>query len=149
MVHGFPILIGGLDDKPLIRSMRETESWFHDVDKKRLHSLPDTSAHLVTVWLTCKKEKKTPTDIHPRHQRLTTSLHSLEKGSFVSPGWEDLATSLPILQEEDEGNLLEIMLEELNFKFATAGPLSIDGQVLSAGAFPDRRSSHQCLLCWQ
>jgi hypothetical protein len=59
VVHGFPILFGGLEEEPLIRSMREIESWFHDVDKKRLHSLPDTSAHLVTDWLTCNKDKKT------------------------------------------------------------------------------------------
>jgi hypothetical protein len=118
VVHGFPVLVGGLEDEPLIRSMREIECWFHDVDKKRLHSLPDTSAHFVTDWLTCKKDKQTATDIHPRPLRLPTSLHSLEKGSFLSPGWEDLATSLPILQEEDEGNFLGIMLEEINSKFA-------------------------------
>ncbi len=118
VVHGFPIIIGGLEDETLIRSMREVERCFHDIYKKRQHSLPDTSSYLVTDWLTCKKDKKTAADIHPRSLRLPTSLHSLEKGTFVSPGWEDLATSLPILQEEDEGNFLGIMLEELNSKFA-------------------------------
>ncbi|MFN9909348.1 MAG: hypothetical protein ACK56F_25070, partial [bacterium] len=72
VVHGFPVLVGGLEDEPLIRSMREIECWFHDVDKKRLHSLPDTSAHFVTDWLTCKKDKQTATDIHPRPLRLPT-----------------------------------------------------------------------------
>jgi hypothetical protein len=40
VVHGFPILIGGLEDEPLIRSMREIECWFHDVDKKDCTPFP-------------------------------------------------------------------------------------------------------------
>jgi hypothetical protein len=56
------------------------------------------------------------TDMHPHPLRLPHCLHSLEKGTFVSPGWEDMATSLPTLQEEEEKKLLGIMLEELKEK---------------------------------
>ncbi len=127
VVHGFPILVRGLDDETLIRSMLEIELWLSDCDKRRIHSLPSTSEHFITEWLRSNKEHTdTPThsntsyatDTHPHPLRLPHSLHSLEKGTFVSPGWEDIATSLPTLQEEEEKKLLGIMLEELNEKFA-------------------------------
>ncbi len=44
--------------------------------------------------------------------------HSSDNSSFVSPGWEDLPGSLPVLGEEDKRSFLQVMLEELNSKFA-------------------------------
>ena len=46
------------------------------------------------------------------------SFFSLDKGVFTSPGWEDVATHLPTLKEEDEKSFLETMLEELKNTFA-------------------------------
>ncbi len=50
--------------------------------------------------------------------KLPSSLHSPDSVTFVSPGWEDLSRSLPALVEGDEQSFLEVMLEELNVKFA-------------------------------
>ncbi len=91
--------------------------------------LPTRAAHLLLSTLrTNKKQPSTTathsntahaeTDIHPHPLILPHSLHSLEKETFVGPGWEDMATCLPALQEEEEKKLLGIMLEELNEKFA-------------------------------
>ncbi len=126
IVHGFPVLIGGLDDESVIRSILEIELWLSDSDKRRMHSLPNTSAHYISEWLKTGTDGTSASasaslpasDIHPRPLKLPNSLHSLEKGTYVSPGWEDLATCLPALQEEDEKNLLGVIIEELNEKFA-------------------------------
>jgi hypothetical protein len=50
--------------------------------------------------------------------RMPSPLHSSDSCAFVSPGWEDLPRSLPTLGEEDEQSFLNIMLNELNNKFA-------------------------------
>jgi hypothetical protein len=123
IVHGFPVLIGGLDDESVVRSILEIELWLADSDKRRMHSLPNTSAHYISEWLRTNKsdsgsDSDSATDIHPHPLKLPNSLHSLEKGTYVSPGWEDLATCLPALQEEDEKKLLGVLIEELNEKFA-------------------------------
>jgi hypothetical protein len=122
IVHGFPVLIGGLDDESVIRSILEIELWLSDSDKRRMHSLPNTSAHYISEWLKTGTDgtsaSASASDIHPRPLKLPNSLHSLEKATYVSPGWEDLATCLPALQEEDEKNLLGVIIEELNEKFA-------------------------------
>jgi hypothetical protein len=125
VVHGFPVLVRGLEDETIIRSMLEIELWLSDCDKRRIHSLPSTSEHFITEWLRTNKMQtdtdistSAATDTHPHPLRLPHSLHSLEKGTFISPGWEDMATSLPTLQEEDEKKFLGILLEELNEKFA-------------------------------
>jgi len=39
VVHGFPILIRGLDNETVIRSMLEIELWLSDCDKRRTHSI--------------------------------------------------------------------------------------------------------------
>ncbi len=150
VVHGFPILVRGLDDETLIRSMLEIELWLSDCDKRRIHSLPSTSEHFISEWLRSNKEHTdTPThsstsyatDTHPHPLRLPHSLHSLEKGTFVSPGWEDMATSLPTLQEEEEKKL-GIMLEELNEKFALQLDLepSMDRSSQSASDYRESNS---------
>jgi hypothetical protein len=114
-VHGFPVLIGGLDDESVIRSILEIELWLADSDKRRMYSLPNTSAHYISEWLRPGKSDSSDTvspsasDIHPHPLKLPISLHSLEKGTYVSPGWEDLATCLPALQEEEENKLLGVL----------------------------------------
>ncbi len=123
IVHGFPVLIGGLDDESVIRSILEIELWLADSDKRRMHSLPNTSAHYISEWLRTNKadtvsDTDFASDTHPHPLKLPNSLHSLEKGTYVSPGWDDMATSLPTLQEEDEKKLLGVLIEELNDKFA-------------------------------
>ncbi len=123
IVHGFPVLIGGLDDESVVRSILEIELWLADSDKRRMHSLPNTSAHYISEWLRTNKsdsgsDTNSATDTHPHPLKLPNSRHSLEKGTYVSPGWEDLATCLPALQEEEEKKLLGVLIEELNEKFA-------------------------------
>jgi hypothetical protein len=147
IVHGFPVLIGGLDDESVIRSILEIELWLADSDKRRMHSLPSTSAHLISEWLRTNKpdpdsDSDSATDTHPHPLKLPNSLHSLEKGTYVSPGWEDLATSLPTLQEEDEKKLLGVLIEELNEKFALQLDLepSTDRSSQSASDFMEHDS---------
>ncbi len=124
IVHGFPVLIGGLENESVVRSILEIELWLADSDKRRMHSLPNTSAHYITEWLRTNKSYSgsatdhSATDTHPHPLKLPNSLHSLEKGTYVSPGWEDLATCLPALQEEEEKKLLGVLIEDLNEKFA-------------------------------
>ncbi len=48
IVHGFPVLIGGLDDESVIRSILEIKLWLADSDKRLMHSLPNTSAHYIS-----------------------------------------------------------------------------------------------------
>ncbi len=118
VVHGFPLLVEGVENEVLIRSLMDIYLWLTDVDKKRTHSLPDTITHYNNTLY--KKTCETPNTYgtHRIPYSLSHSLHSLDKGFFTSPGWEDVASRLPALQKEDEGALLGKMLEELNIKFA-------------------------------
>jgi lysophospholipase L1-like esterase len=118
VVHGFPLLVEGVENEVLIRSLMDIDLWLTDVDKKRTHSLPDTISHYNKNLY--RKTCDTPNTYgtHRIPYSLPHSLHSLDKGSFTSPGWEDVATRLPTLQKEEEGLILGKMLEELNSKFA-------------------------------
>ncbi len=42
VVHGFPIIGGGLVDEGTVWGLREIELWLAEVDKRRLCSLPRT-----------------------------------------------------------------------------------------------------------
>jgi len=119
VIHGFSVATRGISDESLIRSLREIDTWLTDIDKKHLHTLPVTAKHFLSKLYTkqdCIAPRATDTHSHP--YKMPHSLHSLEKVAFTSPGWEDLATSLPPLQEEDEKGLLIVLLTELNEKFA-------------------------------
>jgi lysophospholipase L1-like esterase len=106
-----------VQDESTVRGLREIEHWLAEVDKRRHCSLPETSAYFI--------EHFTHNSIHPSRSGMTrmalklpSSLHSPDSVTFVSPGWEDLSRSLPTLVEGDEQSFLEVMLEELNVKFA-------------------------------
>ncbi len=154
IVHGFPVLVGGLDDESVVRSILEIELWLADSDKRCMHSLPNTSAHYISEWLRTKKsysgsDSNSATDTHPHPLKLPNSLHSLEKGTYVSPGWEDLATCLPALQEEEEKKLLGVLIEELNEKFALQLDLepSTDRSSQPASDYMES-DSISMIFCW-
>jgi hypothetical protein len=117
VVHGFPLIGGGLVDESTIRGLREIEYWLAEVDRRRQCSLPETSDYFITHFLTSKTTHTTNGN-QRLALKLPTSLHSSDSGIFVSPGWEDLPGSLPALGEEDERAFLHVMLSELNNKFA-------------------------------
>ncbi len=106
-----------MQDENTVRGLREIELWLAEVDKRRHCSLPATSDYFIKHF--------THDSMHPSISgttrlalKLPSSLHSPDSVTFVSPGWEDLSRSLPILVEGDEQSFLEVMLEELNVKFA-------------------------------
>jgi hypothetical protein len=117
VVHGFPLIGGGLVDDSTVRGLREIEYWLAEVDRRRLGSLPDTSDYFIKHFLITKTEH-TSNNKQRQALKLPTSLHSSDSGIFVSPGWEDLPGSLPALGEGDERAFLHVMLSELNNKFA-------------------------------
>ncbi len=116
MVHGFPVIGGGLVDDSTIRVLRERELWLAEVDRRRLGSHPDTSDYFIKHFLSTTSQT-TSTNSHRQALKLPIALHSSDSGTFVSPGWEDLPRSLPTLGEEDERSLIQIMFVELNTKF--------------------------------
>jgi hypothetical protein len=120
VVHGFPLVVGGLEDESTVRGLREVECWLAKVDKRRQYSLPQTSAHFTSTFLQTNDDTHTnSTSGNTRNAlRMPSSLHSSDSCAFISPGWEDLPRSLPTLGEEDEQSFLNIMLNELNKKFA-------------------------------
>ncbi len=118
VVHGFPLIGGGgLVDDSTVRGLREIELWLAEVDKRRLGSLPQTSKYFINNYLSTTSSSNTSIN-HRQALKLPLALHSPESGTFVSPGWEDLPRSLPSLGEEDEAAFLNVMLSELNEKFA-------------------------------
>jgi hypothetical protein len=104
-------------DDSTIRGLREIELWLAEVDKRRLGSLPETSKYFIINYLSTTSSSNTSIN-HRQALKLPLALHSPESGTFVSPGWEDLPRSLPSLGEEDEAAFLNVMLSELNKKFA-------------------------------
>jgi hypothetical protein len=117
VVHGFPLIQGGLVDESTIRGLREIELWLAEADKRRLGSLPETSAYFTDKFLSTTS-RNAASITYRQALKLPLALHSSESGAFVSPGWEDLPRSLPSLGEEDEAAFLSVMLCELNTKFA-------------------------------
>ncbi len=107
VVHGFPIIGGGLVDEGTVRGLREIELWLAEVDKRRLCSFPRTSDYFIKQFLSTRTDNIS-WNTHRQALRLPTSLHSSDCGSFVSSGWEDLPGSLPVLGEEDEKSFLQI-----------------------------------------
>jgi hypothetical protein len=119
VVHGFPLVVGGLEDKSTVRGLREVECWLAEVDKRRQYSLPLTSAYFTSTFLQTNSTHVQSTSGNTRYAlRLPLSLHLSDSCAFISPGWEDLPRSLPTLGEEDEQSFMNIMLNELNDKFA-------------------------------
>jgi hypothetical protein len=135
VVHGYPLIIGGLHDKSTIRGLRDVEMWLGEVDRRHNGSLPETWSLHNTFLTTADSAKsiesntcteqthtsmsRTNTAVRARFAlKLPTALHSPDSVIFVSPGWEDLPRSLPTMGEGDELRLLTVMLEELNLKFA-------------------------------
>jgi hypothetical protein len=128
-LHGFPVMAEGLQDQSCIRALREIETWLAEADKRRQHTLPDTSKIFVEQFLmsttanTAQHEQpRTSTDRHkqayPTGIELPASLHSLAKVTIQCLGWADLPAGLPILTEEEEQKFLSGLLTELNEKFA-------------------------------
>ncbi len=78
--------------------------------------------------------------------RLPSSLHSPDGVAFVSPGWEDLSRSLPLLGEGDEQMFLDIMLEELNHKFTLWLDPSPSTDWSSQSATDNQQENLQCIV---
>jgi hypothetical protein len=106
-----------VQDENTVRGLREIELWLAEVDKRRHCSLPATSDYFIRHF-THNSANPSISGTTRLSLKLPSSLHSLDSVTFVSPGWEDLSRSLPTLVEGDEQSFLEIMLEELNVKFA-------------------------------
>jgi hypothetical protein len=117
VVHGFPLIGGGLVDDCTIRGLQEIELWLTEVDWRCLCSLLETSEYFTKNFLSISTGPAS-TNTCRTALKLPTSLHSSDGGIFVSPGWEDLPGSLPALGEGDEQSFLQTFLTELNIKFA-------------------------------
>jgi hypothetical protein len=85
VVHGFPIIGGGLVDDNTIRGLREIELWLAEVDRRRLGSLPDTSEYFIKHFLSTTAQS-TSTNTHRQALKLPLALHSSDSGAFVSTG---------------------------------------------------------------
>jgi hypothetical protein len=124
-LHGIPIFTDGMSNSELVRSLLDIELWLGDTDKKRTHSLPETSLHLIKeLYRPGTSAKHSTGGEHNAYGKaripysMPHSMYTLDKVPFVSPGWEDVATHLPTLKKEDESKLLGVLIEELNCKFA-------------------------------
>jgi hypothetical protein len=106
-----------VQDKNTVRGLREIELWLAEVDKRRHCSLPATSDYFIKHF-THDSNHPSISGMTRFALKLPSSLHSPDSVTFVSLGWEDLSRSLPALVEGDEQSFLEVMLEELNVKFA-------------------------------
>jgi hypothetical protein len=106
-----------VQDEHTVRGLREIELWLAEVDNRRHCSLPATSANFIKHY-TSDSEHPSRSGMARLALKLPSSLHSPDSVTFVSPGWEDLSRSLPTLVEGDKQSFLEVMLEELNLKFA-------------------------------
>ncbi len=51
MVHGFPVIGGGLVDDSTIRGLREIKLWLAEVDRRCLGSFPETSEYFIKHFL--------------------------------------------------------------------------------------------------
>jgi hypothetical protein len=114
-----------MSNSELVRSLLDIELWLGDTDKKRTHSLPETSLHLIKeLYRPGTSAKHSTGGEHNAYGKaripysMPHSMYTLDKVPFVSPGWEDVATHLPTLKKEDESKLLGVLIEELNCKFA-------------------------------
>ncbi len=132
-----------MQDESTVRGLREIELWLSEADKRRHCSLPVTSAHFLKHFTTDSKHPSTTGTVR-QALRLPSSLHSPDSVTYVSPGWEDLARSLPTLEEGDEQQFINIMLEELNSKFALQLDLSpiTDWSCQSATDTPDESGTY-------
>jgi len=124
-LHGIPIFTDGMSNPELIRSLLDIELWLGDTDKKRMHSLQETSLHLIKeLYRTNTSAKLSMGGEQNAYGKaripysMPHSLYTLDKVPFVSPGWEDVATHLPSLKKEEESKLVGVLIEELNYKFA-------------------------------
>jgi hypothetical protein len=128
-LHGFPVMAGGLQDHSCIRALREIETWLAEADKRRQHTLHDTSKNFTENFLMSNTQNEQPststsmsTGTHEQAYRtgieLPASLHSLAKVTIHCLGWTDLPAGLPILSEDEELKFLSCLLAELNEKFA-------------------------------
>jgi len=124
-LHGIPVFTDGMGNQELIRSLLDIELWLGDTDKKRTHSLPETSLHLIKeLYRPSTTAKQSTGGEHNAYGKaripysMPHSMYTLDKVPFVSPGWEDVATHLPSLKKEDESKILGVLIEELNCKFA-------------------------------
>jgi hypothetical protein len=114
-----------MSNPELIRSLLDIELWLGDTDKKRMHSLQETSLHLIKeLYRTNTSAKLSMGGEQNAYGKaripysMPHSLYTLDKVPFVSPGWEDVATHLPSLKKEEESKLVGVLIEELNYKFA-------------------------------
>ncbi len=132
VIHGFPIIGGGLVDDGTVHDLREVELWLAEVDRRCLGSLPLTSNYFIQHFLSTQTSK-TSTNNHRNALRLPVSLHSYDTGTFISLGWEDLPRSRPILGEQDERSLANNADRAKLHVRPAAGHLSRNRQVQSVG----------------
>jgi hypothetical protein len=114
-LHGFPVMAGGLQDHSCIRALREIETWLAEADKRRQHTLQDTSKNFTENFLMSNTQNEQPSTstsmsmisgIKEQAYRtgieMPASLHSLAKVTIHCLGWTDLPAGLPILSEDEE-----------------------------------------------
>ena len=108
-----------ITDQVTIRGLMEVESWLAMADQRRAHSLKYTSKFFMNNHLLTETETEagsiSKADIP---LRLPASIYSKEKSVFVGLGWAKLAKSLAATMEKSEMELLKVMPEKLNSKFA-------------------------------
>jgi hypothetical protein len=128
-LHGFPVMAWGLQDQSCIPALREIETWLAEPNKRRQHTLHDTSKNFIEHFLMSNtgnnalhEQPSTSTGIHEQAFctgiELPSSLHSLAKVTIHCLGWTDLPAGLPILTEDEEQKFLTGLLVELNEKLA-------------------------------
>jgi hypothetical protein len=147
IVHGFPVLIGGLDDESVIRSILEIELWLADSDKRRMHSLPSTSAHFISEWLRTNKpdtdsDSDSATDITLTLSSCQTLCTRWKRGHMLALGGRTWQLVYPPCRKRMKKKLLGVLIEELNEKFALQLDLepSTDRSSQSASDFMEQDS---------
>jgi hypothetical protein len=149
-------MAGGLQGQSCISALREIETWLAEADKRRQHTLHDTSKNFIEHFLMSNtgnnaqiEQPSTSTGIHEQAYRtgvdLPSSLHSLAKVTIHCLGWTDLPAGLPILSEDEELKFLSGQLDTSPCTYrsaCSAADSETDSDIVIALA----RSSHSSRL---
>jgi hypothetical protein len=112
VIHGVPLLLGGTDSIPAIRTMAEISQWI-----KCMSELNSDISATTSLW-----EKLIRTSEHSNDcthiLRLPLSQHKLELGTFTSGGFSNLMAAAP-LDEDSERAIVVSLLQELNEMYHT------------------------------
>jgi hypothetical protein len=113
---GVPVLLGGATGIPVVRSMLEVAAWADNLSGTE--KFPSKSRKAMLLCLT-------NAGVGPAVQaesfilQLPIGLHTFEKKSVVSGGWENLFKKISPFDIEAEKTIIDTLIAEANKNFAT------------------------------